>query len=370
LGHQAIFRMQVVPALAGPGGPGFGFSLNDFMPGWYHERGILSRAVSLLFFTTSSGVNRGWNTGLTNVWSDVWAALPARSEHVWHQAAATLLLGCLVASFLILWIAARSVRSAWVEQPPSVAMERMRRKLLTPRYLTDLLQRRLRQTLESNPIGWLHQRSPNARMVKWGWVLAMILGEFLVLSESGGAGESRDLRNAQYLLALALLVGVAFSSAASFRHERENGAFELLLVTPLSVPALIWGRLAGIWRQFLPAAALLAIIQLLLRIWTFAMGRGHEPEVFFAGCFAVVPIVGLWLSMQRRGLLSAGLLTLLTGVVLPLLLVNTLSAFKLLGVNAANAGSTWLVFQGALGLFAFLHLDRALSERRFLSKQP
>lgn len=374
--HEALFRSQVLPFLGGRAGTTLlgrpvVASFDSLLRSMDESGGYLSTALSLLFFTTSSHVGLGWNSGLTNDWSRVWAALPAGGGHLWHQTATMLLLGCAVAAAAIAGIAARSVRAVWGEQPPSAALEKARRKLLTPRFLSGLLRRRLTRTLELNPIGWLHQRTPQARMVKLGWFLAVILGESIALSERSRGWDFSNLLIAHYLLALALLGGMAFSAAASFRHERENGAFELLLVTPISVFQLIRGRLVGIWMQFLPGICLLGVIQAITNIWKMAPDKGNDIEVFFLGCVVTVPVVGLWFSMQRRGLLASGLLTCFVSVILPAFAVSLALAFGLLPQNnsaeeaAQHALGFWLLLQGGLAIYAFHRLYQALARRRF-----
>ena len=377
--HQALFRGLVMPFLGGGAGvtslgiPDRSSGFFGIGPGFYARGGLLIYAQRLLRLTTSSEEGFDWRAvpGGTSPWSHVWAALPAGGGHLWHQAAALLLLACVAVALLIAWIAARSVRGAWVEQPPSAAVEAARRRLLAPRFLPNLLRRRLSRCLERNPIGWLHQRSPQARMAKWGWFAAVALVESATLSDSGWRGGFQDLLNPHHLTGMALLAGMAFSAAGSFRHERENGAIELLLICPFSTRRLVWGRLRGIWAQFLPSLALLMAIQLVVS-WATAIRVDHEWGVFYAGCFLTVPVVGLWFSMQRWHLLAAALLTCLVSLVLPLLtatLATLLLSYETVRLlDPDNARHLWMLFQGGLGLIAFSRLNQALVQRRFALK--
>jgi ABC-type transport system involved in multi-copper enzyme maturation permease subunit len=63
----------------------------------------------------------------------------------------------------------------------------------------------------------------------------------------------------QNLLASGLLMGLAFAASGSFSREKQSGALELLLVSPLSVQQIIRGRLAGLASQFIPALCMVCL---------------------------------------------------------------------------------------------------------------
>src|SRR6266404_2407779 len=100
---------------------------------------------------------------------------------------------------------------------------------------------------------------------------------------------------------------------------------ELLLVTPLGESQIIFGRLRGLWMQFVPAAAaLLGVWFYLTQIYA---GNGDIGTIcFFAVTFATLPIVGLYFSLRCRGFMAAFLLTLAVGLFLPMILAGWLAA--------------------------------------------
>ncbi|MBM3832641.1 MAG: hypothetical protein FJ403_05095 [Verrucomicrobia bacterium] len=100
------------------------------------------------------------------------------------------------------------------------------------------------RTLDRNPIAWLQEYSWTARLTKWGWFGVIMIGELLMLFNYA------FFFLWQLRLALVLALGMAFTSAWSFRRERQSGALELLLVTPLQAGQLIRGRLWGLWAHF------------------------------------------------------------------------------------------------------------------------
>src|SRR5439155_1939016 len=129
--------------------------------------------------------------------------------------------------------------------------------------------------------GWLQQYSWSARLAKWGWCLGVVLLECVLITDHSLS----NVWDGQYLLAALLIVGVAFIASGSFREECQTGAMELLLVTPLKVRQILGGRIRGVWGQFLPATAVLALAWL----WLFkdaSLFAGHDylsdthPPVF------------------------------------------------------------------------------------------
>lgn len=70
------------------------------------------------------------------------------------------------------------------------------------------------RTLDRNPIAWLQEYSWTARLTKWGWFGVIMIGELLMLFNYA------FFFLWQLRLALVLALGMAFTSAWSFRRER------------------------------------------------------------------------------------------------------------------------------------------------------
>jgi ABC-type transport system involved in cytochrome c biogenesis permease component len=157
----------------------------------------------------------------------------------------------------------------------------------------------------------------------WGWVTAYIVLEMGLLNLSGisGGGGWEAVTIMQPFLAGLLFTGLAFSAADSLREERETGALELLLVTPLTVRKVILGRLFGLWGQYLPA--FLAI----LFTWFYVISADsavsstlrtvvrHGWTLVLFSSFLTLPVIGLRQSLHRRHFLTAWMLTLGLGLV-------------------------------------------------------
>jgi hypothetical protein len=262
------------------------------------------------------------------------------------QSAAALLLALSVAAWC--------VRRSWRDTPSSALAERLKQKWLSPRFRVATLRRNLSRSLTANPIGWLQHYSPSARMVKWGWCLFILFAEIL-LSLS-----ATDLYDAQAGLGVVLLLGLAFSATASFRNELETGAFELLLVTPLRERQIIGGRLRGLWHQFLPALAIYGAGSIYMASGWAGESQSRAAWLALAGImstFCVLPIIGLYFSMQRMNFFAAWIFVCVVG-----LLPTALAGF--LGFVPPVS----YLPQFAVGLVAGLLLEERLRNRRFLTR--
>lgn len=291
------------------------------------SRGVLVRLWSLVAFTADSGWSVSWGAGGPPIADTPWGVMFARlgpgATRVWLGWAGLLCGASLVSLLVTMQIAAVQIRKSWQELPPSARQRELQDTFVKPRYWQRRFRGRLARALNRNPIGWLHQYSVGARLVKWGWCLAAIVVETLIVSDDGRSDYLANLRSGQAYLAAVLLVGLAFSAAASFRRERESGALELLLVAPLTPGQIIFGRLRGIWMQFAPAlGVVLAAGVLADRLW-------DQPEGYLAflsfgipvlAAGILVSVVGLYLSTFDLNVLAAWLCTcaislLLGGVV-------------------------------------------------------
>lgn len=149
-------------------------------------------------------------------------------------------------------------------------------------------------------------------------------------------------------------------------------SLELLLVSPVGERSIIFGRLCGLWIQFLPAAALLMGIWLYL--WqVFPHGRDQAAMLLFLSSLLSLPAIGLYFSLRCRNSLSAFLLTLAVGLLAPLSvpgLLEPLSDFFTRNpgrVEFLNMPSSILAMplQLALAAFCWERLHSRLKHRAF-----
>jgi ABC-type transport system involved in multi-copper enzyme maturation permease subunit len=222
----------------------------------------------------------------------------------------------------------------------------------TARFLFKWDTRRARS---ANPMAWLQEYSWSARLAKWGWFWLAIFAELREML-NWAAASTREATNGQQLLTLALLLGISFTAASSFRQERITGALELLLVTPLTPGQIIFGRLWGIWAHFLPA------VLVVTAVW---FTTGLFLSVLSAQVYVVIssllflPMIGLFVSLLPLNLLLAWVLVFLVGVVLPVYFSEALFG------TGWSMVSTAIILQASAGTIALVKLWKKLQNRSF-----
>lgn len=216
--------------------------------------------------------------------------------------------------------AAHRIRRSWREEPPSARVEKLEQVLLQPVVGKGFLHRWMRRKLERNPIGWLEQRQWSGRMVAWVWFAIIVTIYSMAVTRDNFFYNFESIQAAVIWL---FVLSMAVTAVGSFRREREAGVLELLLVSPLGVRQIINGRLLGLWGQFLPAMATLLAIWVYLGM-PFASQGGYAPvsiDIRTVGAFlvsaAVIPVAGLYFSLQCRSIIVALIMTVVTIYVVP-----------------------------------------------------
>ncbi len=368
--HGEILRKAVragTPSTLTPGTTAFWGS--TFMVfGEFYDMGMtqapmISRFERLLELTTNESgrnVERWYGGGMgrrsaETDWQQIWTILTPAGPRYWFLGVTGLVIGAALILLTALGIGAWQVERSWQDAPPQAMVSELRREFFSPRFGVRSLNRKLSRSLTANPIGWLQQYSPSARMVKWGWC------SFIILVEIFFSSSPSDLYRAQAGVGLFLLLGLTFSATGSFRGELETGAFELLLVTPLRELQIITGRVRGLWRQFLPAILVYGTGSIYLASgWK---DQTHATEAWLAlgrtmTGFCALPLIGLYFSVQRWNFFAAWLAACLIGL-LPAWLGR-----------AFGAKDWWIVgLQLSVALAAGALLQRRLANREFLQKQ-
>ena len=272
------------------------------------------------------------------VWNEegLWSELFGRSN---GKNAPAILLGTALLTLLAAvgailfstWIVAPIIRRTWQDKPKTKRQEEVDNIFFKPVFWLGFFKRWMRRSLERNPIGWLEKRSWQGRTTAWVWLAVMIsLSTGLAYGTTGYGQEDLEIFNA---LMWMLLGTIAFVAAGSFRRERETGALELILVTPMSERQIIFGRLRGLWSQFLPSVAVWSAVVIYL---SSAAREWHVRDfVFWTVSYLVVPVVGLYFSLRSRFVLLSWLATLAACFGLPYFvwLVSYWVVFKLWGTG-------------------------------------
>ena len=245
---------------------------------------------------------------------------PLGGGAIWTWLTVGAVVFSLLAFALVVWLAAWRVRTAWREEPLSARQARWHAALFTPRFWVGRLRETMTRRLARNPILWLQTYSPTARLVKWGWC-SLVVGYACFI---GVLDQPAYLfRDTHAAILSCLLLGMAFSAANSFRNERENGALELLLVTPLTVKQIIGGRVRGLWSQYLPAVVVFAALALVIRglgLWTPPWWDAEPRQMWwrYVLVLASLPVVGLFFSLRMSFQLLATAAVVFLGALWPL----------------------------------------------------
>jgi ABC-type transport system involved in multi-copper enzyme maturation permease subunit len=216
-------------------------------------------------------------------WSGYFSA-PATRD-VWRSLLLESLLAVPLLFFLVLRFAARRMALSWQDKPPSLRREGWIKTFCVP-LAKRRFARRMRETLEWNPVAWLQQYSWKARLSKWGLCLGLVLIEC-----AASTGSATDLADAQSLMVLVLAAAFTFVGVNSFLTEKKSGALELLLVTLVTPNEIIRGRVWGLWKQFLPAALTLLLLQLFADYLVNMSAPSFQSTLFQS----------TWLSLQYSG---------------------------------------------------------------------
>jgi ABC-type transport system involved in multi-copper enzyme maturation permease subunit len=299
----------------GPNGAGAAGAFWNTMP--WAGPGPFVRLIELFGFTVNFGMvvvpTPGGGYTVETPWGGLLSFLGPSGPLIWMRWLTILFGVSLLGLFGAVQVAAWRVQRSWQELPPSRAQQELQEVFTKPRFWQGLFRSRLRRALERNPIGWLHQYSAGARLAKWGWCLVVVLVETMLVTGGYQLEFFRHFRAWQSYLTLALLAGLALSASTSFRRERESGAFELLLVTPLTCGQILSGRLRGIWNQFAPAVAVLLLCELTAdRLWDRSDGLSQFAITTFGllSYGTLLSVVGLYFSTFRLSVLAAWLSTL------------------------------------------------------------
>lgn len=352
------------------------FALNTNLA--WHERRYIYTPAGPVFTSSLTG------------WSDVWGTYPTSVHGTWFRQTVYLLGSCLVVLILAIVVAGKSVEHSWREMPPSPKRQRVNDVFTQPVVSRGFMRQKHRRALDRNPIGWLQQYSWSARLTKWSWCGFVVLGELFF------AASWRDAWDAQFWMALLVLLGLSFSAAGSFHHERETGALELLLVTPLRAGQIIRGRLAGIRMQYLPSLAtlLLAWACLVQPNWIRSILQPDDWERSFTSfvsllgalvvSFCTLPMIGLYFSLRPMNQIVSWLCTCVVGLFVPCLLFLNIDLILhlllyfgvklqfLLPLRSSDMVALMVAFAWQLvaALGTGLLLSRSLSRRHFVTARP
>lgn len=228
----------------------------------------------------------------------------------------------ILLTMLLLRVAAQVISEKREDKSESEAQKWFREVFLTPQYWKQGFRRWLSRKMDKNPLIWLEYRRTGSRTARWMLVLALVVIETYAV---------RFLFSEEWFLmvrlqsAFALMLIIAVTSASSFQRERENGAFELLLVAPFTEGSLLSGRLKAVWGYYLPPLLMLVLPFWLAFTWFEARVlpmMGSESlqiaRTISLACSAItIPLAGLFYALKGKGFLVNLVGTILFTLLIP-----------------------------------------------------
>jgi hypothetical protein len=200
-----------------------------------------------------------------------------------------------------------------------------------------------------------------------------------------------------FLLFVFFKVWLTSEVCARLVEDRANGAFELLLSSPLDLPEMAQGQTMALWRQFGKPVVLALVLTFLLLI--SALGTSHdgltatEVKLMFATLMillvadlATLKWLGMWHAITSTQINRAILAACTRALLLPTAVCLVLYGLYVLLVQASDtehqlgwgqAAALWLViglgndlFFGLRARWRFLHQFREVATQRFAASKP
>ena len=276
----------------------------------------------------------------------------------------------LLGSLLAIRLAGAKTGRVWRETPLSPRQVWLEKTFCTPIIWLSFFRAWMKRKLERNPVGWLEQRTWSGRLITWGWLAVIVSLYSVMLTDPNFFRRSSVPQN---FMAWLLVFSMAVSTAGSFRRERESGVLELLLVSSVGEHAIVWGRLRGIWSQFLPAFGLLLLVWIYLANLSLTRGSDGNSILFYAGTFFSFPIIGLYFSLRCRGFMTALLSALAMSLLVPIILGGVFMFWLTMYFGGAALieipfyifGAAGVLIQAAIASHCWRRLQERLKTRSF-----
>lgn len=295
--------------------------------------------------------------------SEIWmliVQLPSQMSGLTSVSPKTILwpfgksLFCIILlAFLCIRITAWHIKQTWRDKAPS-----RRQQWWLKRFCTELRQdafhRKMQRTLDWNPIAFLQQYSWKNRLSKWGLCLLFVIVQSGFCNQ---LGSTDFIEQIQIWLLLILAAMFTFIGVSSFLTEKQNGALELILITPLKVNQIILGRSWGLWKQFLPALLSLLLFQV-AAFWASSRSMWFDyflNDIIFLMGFLSLPFFATYAALRVRWMLGAALLTWI-GILLGLAFGFALASFLTNGNFSMSREPYLLTFCIGISYAAFVGL--------------
>jgi len=242
--------------------------------------------------------------------------------------------------WLFLGLACFVLPRVWQDRPAE--KRRLRWREWCRRILMGSLPARTefrRRLLDINPIYWIASRE--RRTIWYPWILLSSFGALITI----GCWQIRGI-DLSVLLFVSVLLNWLFKhwisgvSCHAFASDRDKGALELLLSTPLNVHDMTKGHWLAMRRQFLAPISTLIAVELVLFGVSFLSDSPQSREsialyvtafivtlVVFVADLAALVWVGWWAGAVSKNASSAGTTTYIRIMILPWIVTLSIMIF-------------------------------------------
>lgn len=133
-------------------------------------------------------------------------------------------------------------------------------------------------SLDRNPVLWREcQPRPLSRWSLAAWWISLMLSVGLSINAFAEMMRGNRLGREIGVMVICFHVGaglllLSISAATSLAEERQRGSLDVLMATPLSTPAIVWGKWWGAFRAVPPLLVLPAVMTILLSAYSGHFG--------------------------------------------------------------------------------------------------
>ncbi len=293
------------------------------------------------------------------------------SDNVW----VSLLVGHITA-WLLVFIAQWKLPRIWQDKADTIRGLQWKQRWKLWSHGTSAQRFSYRsKLLDESPTFWLGSRNRLKPVIVWGvlGILGMLWLWGLVENPNDWMDEGVHIITG-LILTTVLKIWLAIEAAHRFNHDRQSGALELLLSTPLEVSEIIRGQFQALKRQFLWPTMLVLVVHFLFILSEKASGGIvtwwlGAMAMLVADMFAI-SYIGMWLGLNNRYATRASGATLARVLVLPWLMIIGFFTFIALVGRFASWGrfenlfiTIWLMAGLGVNLFFGLRAWHGLQEK-------
>lgn len=248
-----------------------------------------------------------------------------------------------VLAWVMLGVAARKLPHTWQDKIATASQLRRQEKLQRWELgVVEVRRARRERWLDGNPFYWLVTRQRGKAAAVWALLglTALVWGVGLMKYPNDWQNDAAYICTAVTLHTI-LKWWLATEASRNFSHQRQIGALELLLSTPIAVKDIVRGQLRALEWQF---AGPVAVVTMMDVVFLLAGHRSGEiilvwivGIVIFLLDLLTLAYVGMWRGLNNRRANRAAASTVVQVLVVPWMIFFGLAT--LMGMGRAFQGN-------------------------------